>query len=189
MEISSSPTVSLSLEVPSSVGDNGTALLSQSHSQSTATPKPAYILELENAVYEKGLINVIDPIDGKSNICVAVETAGYVAIHNSLLEGYKLFQLMCEGFAALYRNPSQTAAEGLKLMKTLFLNTCSKAPGKGNVLIPYLTSQKTEMDVSASSLFFIHPHCDCKTDYFGDVSSIRCVTRSSSSEERLIMLF
>jgi len=64
--------------------------------------KPAFILEFENAVYEQGFLNVIDPTDKKTNLCHAIDASGYVSIVQAFQEGYKRFQALCESFPLLY---------------------------------------------------------------------------------------
>ena len=67
-----------------------------------ASFKPPYMLEMESVVYERGFLNIIDPIDGKTNLCNEIDETGFIAIVNAFQESYKLFQQLCDGMQGLY---------------------------------------------------------------------------------------
>ena len=67
-------------------------------------PKPLYQVEMENATFERGFVNVIDPITGKSNLSNEVDETGYIAIVTAFAEGYKLFQKLCDGIKTIHAN-------------------------------------------------------------------------------------
>ena len=69
---------------------------------SAALFKAPYVLEMESVVYERGFMNIVDPIDGKTNLCNEVDETGFIAIVNAFQESYKLFQHLCDGMRGVY---------------------------------------------------------------------------------------
>mmetsp|Transcript_3185 Transcript_3185/g.4537 ORF Transcript_3185/g.4537 Transcript_3185/m.4537 type:complete len:1323 (-) Transcript_3185:253-4221(-) len=123
--------------------------------------KPAYILEIENAVYEQGFLNIIDPTDKKTNLCQAIDSTGYVSIVQAFQEGYKRFQALCENFPSLYSKSGSTTEslkiDSLKILKMLFMNTYLRASGKVSPARSdiILTSQKAELEYSLRYAEFV----------------------------------
>ena len=76
-----------------------------------ASFKPPYMLEMESVVYERGFLNIIDPIDGKTNLCNEIDETGFIAIVNAFQESYKLFQQLCDGMQSLYSRYATSRVE------------------------------------------------------------------------------
>eukprot|EP01035_Chromulina_nebulosa_P024194 gene24194-31452_t len=126
---------------------------------SAALFKAPFMVEMESVAYERGFINIIDPIDGKTNLCNEVDETGFIAIVNAFQESYKLFQHLCDGMQGIYSRPisaQQLNSEGLKMMKTLFLNTYSKPQMKAPThSIAVFKSQDLELEYSLRYAEFV----------------------------------
>lgn len=59
--------------------------------------------------YQQGLITIIDPVRGNTNVAHAISVDGYQIITSALYEGYRSFQTMCESFV-IARSPRNAAS-------------------------------------------------------------------------------
>ena len=63
-----------------------------------------YNSKTASPTYQQGLITIIDPVRGNSNVAQAISVDGYQIITSALYEGYRSFQTMCESFV-IARSP------------------------------------------------------------------------------------
>ena len=81
-----------------------------------------------DAVYQQGLINIVDPAGPPRNLSQCLDIEGYQAVTSAFYEGYKQFQSTCEAFSKLNSaKPSETEVN--KLMKQFLINTQLKVIG------------------------------------------------------------
>jgi hypothetical protein len=59
--------------------------------------------------YQQGLITIIDPVRGNTNVAHGISVDGYQIITSALYEGYRSFQTMCESFV-IARSPRNAAS-------------------------------------------------------------------------------
>jgi len=61
------------------------------------------------ASYQQGLISIVDPVRGNTNLAHSISVDGYQIITSALYEGYRSFQTMCESFV-IARSPRNVAS-------------------------------------------------------------------------------